>query len=370
MIPWSSVYLWDNSASAYVDLEFAAADQVGASVSLIGQTTDKLYMGLDRTFPAAYFELDALGSYSDLPDYEYYNGSAWVNLPLIKTYAFDESGVVQWRMPSNWTAVLLTGVEGSNTNLKTGSTGDSTSGTARYWVRVSVSSVTTVATLKKSFPFPSYAYTTPTLISQFLQLRQDFSATTSPSKSEVEALIQRAESRIDRYSTKSWKPNYRHEELYEFSRYGVVLKRQPVIKLLELAVWDGGDYKVLTEGRRSDYFVDLQTGVVPLTRLLSIPFTYTRSAITTWGFGEFKRAIKVSYVWGTDQDDGMYNVSYGQVEDIATKFVSADVISNYDYTTMIPQGTDRFSLEQKVTYWRESADERLEELRGVRVWVP
>jgi len=85
MIPWSSIYLWDNSASAYVDLEFAAADQVGASVSLMGQTTDKLYMGLDRKFPAAYFELDALGSYNDLPDYEYYNGSAWSNLPLIKT---------------------------------------------------------------------------------------------------------------------------------------------------------------------------------------------------------------------------------------------------------------------------------------------
>jgi len=95
MIPWSSIYLWDNSASAYVDLEFAAADQVGASVSLMGQTTDKLYMGLDRTFPAAYVELDALGSYNALPDYEYYNGSAWANLPLIKVgvvYAYEGNG--------------------------------------------------------------------------------------------------------------------------------------------------------------------------------------------------------------------------------------------------------------------------------------
>jgi len=174
MIPWSSIYLWDNSASAYVDLEFAAADQVGASVSLMGQPTDKLYLGLDRKFPAAYFELDALGDYTALPAYEYYNGSAWVNLPLIKTYAFDLNGVAQWRMPNNWTATLLTGLEGNNNGLKTGASGDTTSGTARYWVRISVSSVTTVATFKKSFPFPSYAYTTPTLISQFLQLRQDF----------------------------------------------------------------------------------------------------------------------------------------------------------------------------------------------------
>ena len=37
---------------------------------------------------------------------------------------------------------------------------------------------------------------------------------------------------------------------------------------------------------------------------------------------------------------------------------------------MVPQGTDRFSLDQKVAQWRESAEERLEELRSVRVWVP
>ena len=367
MLPWSSVYLWDDSASAYVDLEFAAADVAGSAVSIMGQTSDKIYMGLDRKFHAAYFELATAGVYNDTPDYEYYNGSAWVNLPLVKTYAFDENGVVQWRAPSNWATSLLAGVEGSNSNLQTE---DTTGGTAKYWVRVSVSTVTTVGTLTRSYPFPAYAYTTPTLISQFLQLRQDFSATTSPSKAEVEALIQRNESRIDRYSTSSWKPNYRHEELYEFSRYGVVLKRQPVLKFINLAVWDGSKYNVLTEGRTSDYFVDPQTGIVPLTRLLSIPFTYTRSAIYTWGFGEFKRAIQCSYIWGTDTDDDMYNVSFGQVEDITTKFVAADIITNYDYTNIIPQGTDRYSLEQKVSQWRESSEERLEELRKVRVWVP
>jgi len=202
-----------------------------------------------------------------------------------------------------------------------------------------------------------------------LQLRADFSATTSPTKAEVEALIQRNESRIDRYSTKSWKPNYRHEELYEFSRHGLVLKRQPILKFLELAIWNGSDYRILTEGRTSDYFVDPQTGIIPLTRLLSIPFAYTRGG-GSWGQGEFKRAIRCSYIWGTDSDDSMYNVGYGQVEDITTKFVAADIITNYDYTTLIPQGTDRYSLEQKVSQWRESSEERLEELRAVRVWVP
>ncbi|MAH46548.1 hypothetical protein CMI37_12025 [Candidatus Pacearchaeota archaeon] len=367
MRSWDSIYLWDNSASAYVDLEFAAADLAGAATSLIGQTTDKIYMGLDQKFDSVFFELDTKGSYVATPDYEYYNGTAWKNLPLIKTYAFDADGVAQWRMPNDWATVLLTGVEASNTNLKTGAAGDHTSGTARYWIRVSCSTVSTAATMKRSFPFPSYNYTTPTKIAAFLQLRQNFSTTTSPSIAEVEDIIRRIESRIERYTTNSWRPNYRHEELYEFSRYGLVLKRHPVIKLLELAVYDGSSFNVLTEGRTSDFYIDNATGVVPLTRLMSIPFTYTRSAIYTWGFGEFKRAVRVSYVWGRDEDS---DVATGLVEDITTKLVSSDIISNYDYTTMVPQGTDRFSLDQKVQQWRESSEERIEELRTTRLWVP
>ena len=365
MIVWDSFYLWDNSASAYVDHEFAVSDIPGAAVDLIAQTTDKLYMGLDRRFYAVFFELVVAGIYGDLLDWEYWDGSAWKNLPIARNYVLAAiSGVIQFRAPNDWTANTLTGIENTNAGLKTE---DTSAGTAKYWVRVSVSEVTTVATMKRSFPFPLYGYTTPTRISQFLQLRQDFSTATSPSKVEVEHVIERVESRIDRYSTNSWKPNFRQDEYYEFSRYGIVLKRSPVVKMIEMAIWDGASYNVMLEGRSQDYFVDEKTGIVPLTRLLSIPFTYTRSAIYTWGFGEFKRAVRMNYVWGRDFDE---DVASGQVEDITTKLASADIISNYDYTTMVPQGTDRFSLDQKVNYWRESADERLEELRSVRLWVP
>ena len=365
MIVWDSFYLWDNSASQYVDLEFAASDIPGAAVSLIGQTTDKIYVGLDRTFYAIFFELEVAGNYGALLDWQYWDGSAWKNLPIARNFDLsDLSGVTQFRAPNDWTSNTLTGIENANTGLKTE---DTSAGTAKYWVRVSASEVTTVATMKRSFPFPTYGYTTPTRIAQFLQLRQNFSTTTSPSIAEVERVIERVESRIDRYSTNSWKPNFRQDEYYEFSRYGIVLKRSPVVKMIEMAIWDGGSYNVMIEGRSQDYFVDEKTGVVPLTRLLSIPFTYTRSAIYTWGFGEFKKAVRMNYVWGRDFDE---DVASGQVEDITTKLASADIISNYDYTTMVPQGTDRFSLDQKVNYWRESADERLEELRSVRLWVP
>ena len=364
MIVWGSFYLWDNSASAYVDHEFAASDIPGAAVSLIGQTTDKIYLGLDRKFYAVFFELEVAGDYGTLLDWEYWDGSAWKNLPIARNYVLDAvSGVIQFRSPSDWASTTLTGVEAANTGLKTE---DTSAGTAKYWMRVAASAVTTIATMKRSFPFPNYGYTTPSRIAQFLQLRQDFSTTTAPNISEVERIIERIESRIDRYTTNSWKPNYRQDETYEFSRHGIVLKRQPAIKVIDLSIWNGSAFTVLSEGRAQDYFVDAKTGIIPITRLLSIPFTYTRSS-NAWGFGEFKRAININYVWGRDFDE---DIASGMVEDITTKLASADIISNYDYTTMVPQGTDRYSLEQKVNYWRENAEERIEELRSVRLWVP
>ena len=365
MIVWDSFYLWDNSGTTFTDLEFSASDIPGAAVDLMGQTTDKIYMGLDRKFYAVFFELDTVGDYGTILDWEYWDGSAWKNLAISKNYVLNAvSGVIQYRAPTDWATTTLATAESTASGLKSD---DSSSGTAKYWLRVAASTITTVATMHRSFPFPTYGYTTPSRIAEFLQLRQDFSTTTSPNISEVERLIERVESRIDRYSTNSWKPNFRQDEMYEFSRYAIVLKRSPVIKLLEMAIWDGSSYNPMSEGRSQDYFVDDKTGIVPLTRLLSIPFSYSRGASATWGFGEFKRAVRMNYVWGRDFDE---DVASGQVEDITTKLVSADLLSNYDYTTMVPQGTDRFSLDQKIAGWRETADERLEELRSVRLWVP
>ena len=359
---WDAIYLWDNSSGssgAYVDLEFAASDIPGTATAMFGQAADKIYLGLDRTFNAAYFELGTNGSGLGAFTYQYWDGSTWRNLPLKRLYAFNENGVPEFPVPSNWTARTLTGVEGTNTNL-------AAEDIAYYWIRISQSATpTTVPTLTRSFPFPSYGYVTPTEIADFLQLRQDFSTTTSPSKTNVETIMRRVEGRIEGYSLHSWKPKYRHEELYEFNRWGFVLKRYPVIRLFEVAIHNGSEYEVMSEGRSEDYFIDNERGIVPLTRLMKLPYAYSRSR--SWGYGEFKRAIRTNYVWGRDID---FDDRAEMVKDIVIKLVSADIISNYDYTTMVPQGTDRFSLEQKVNYWRESAEERLEELRAIRAFVP
>lgn len=364
MLAWSSVYLWSNAANAYTDLEFGFADIPGASSTLMAATADRLYLGLDRTFDGIYFDLAVPGAgYSSTLTWEYWNGAAWRSLPISVNYIFNGDGVVRFVAPTDWVVRLLNGVQAADTGLQTD---DLSSGVAKYWVRVATTAVpTVVATLTRSLPFPTYLYTTPAVVNAFLQLRQAaFSATTAPTISQVEDMIRRIEGRIEGYTTLSWKPKYREDELYEFARFGFTLKRYPLISMLELAIWNGGDFEVMVEGRGQDYFVDNLTGIVTFSRLLNLPFAYTRTR--SWGFGEFRRAIRVKYVWGRDID---VEERGGMVRDIATKFVAADILSNYDYTTLIPQGSDRFSLEGKIEYWRSEAENRLEELRPMRSYI-
>ena len=363
MIPFSSIYLWDSSAGAYVNLEFASSDLPGTALALMEQATDRLYMGLDRTFDGIWFDLTVGGvGYTDPADWEIWDGTAWSNLPISINYDFTADGIIRFAIPSSWTTRLLNGVEGSDTNL---GADDIASGVSKYWVRVTSAAVpTTVATMRRTFPFPSYAYTTPVDVNAWLQLRTAFSTTTSPTLVEVENVIRKIEGRVEGYSTLAWKPKYRENEFYEYNRWGFTLKRYPVLQLFELSIWNGSAFEILVEGREQDYFVDEPTGIVSFSRLINLPFAYSRSR--SWGFGEFRRAIRVSYIWGKDID---FDDRAFMVRDLTTKLVAADLLSNYDFTQLIPQGTDRFALEQKINYWREEGTERLEELRPLRTWT-
>lgn len=363
MLGWNSIYLWDDSASAYVDLEFAALDIPGTSLPLIDELADRIYMGLDRTFDAAFFELTVSGvSYGDPLDWEYWSGSTWANLPIDKNYDFTTSGVSRFAIPSSWSTKTLDGVESSDTNLQTE---DDSSGTGKYWVRVTPTSTPTrAATMVRSFPFPSYAYTTPEEVGEFMQIRNAFSTTTNPTRATVEATIRRIEGRIEGYTTVTWKPRYIDEEIHEFSRFGLTVKRYPVIKMCEVAIWNGGGFEILDEGRELDWFITGRTGILSFSRLISLPFAYTRTR--TWGFGEFRQGVKIKYIWGKDID---FDDKAFIVRDITVKLTAVDLLSNYDWSILTTQGTDRFSLEQRIQYWREESNERIEELRPIRSWV-
>jgi len=146
---WDSIYLWDNSATAYVDLEFAAADEPGTTLPLLGQPADKVYMGLDRTFNCVYFQLGTIGSGLGTFTYEYWDGSIWRNMPLKRTYSFNETGVGEFPIPINWTARTLTASPAVESTVN----GVASEDVAYYWLRISQTATPTIVCLA----FPAYA---------------------------------------------------------------------------------------------------------------------------------------------------------------------------------------------------------------------
>ena len=329
-----------------VDISFESSDMIeGSQATLPWLDTEYLYFGLDRTFDGIFLEIEqGNGDYVEYPKHEYWNGE-WKQLPLQHSLTFRESSVSRFPIQPDWE-------KGGGNDVKL------------YYVRVQGSNASG-AKMVDSFPFPSYAYTSPEEVNRLMALRVSFSEKTNPSEEDVIRIIQRIEGRIEGYTTVAWKPQYRENEDYEFNKFGLVLKRFPVIKLFEISLWEGGSYRPLTQGRDNDYFLTPRTGLLNFGRFIHLPFAYSRTR--AYGFGEYRFPLRTRYIWGKDidLDDRGY-----MVKDVAAKLVAADVYSTYDLTAMIPQGTDRFGIDARIDRWTDDAEEAMENLRPLRVWLP
>ena len=371
MLQFTGYYRWNNTTPAWNNILTNVQDKTDAAVNSIGAAGDRLYIGLDRRFDGILFVLGAAGSYTSII-YEYWDGTAWASLPLTLAYTFSgNGGVVRFQIRDDWATRLLNTVEANDTGL---AAGDTAAGIAKYWIRARVTAVSTTATINWSIPFPEYSYTSPTAVRRFAQFPTSFFTSTSiPSIQDVIDLIRRVESQIDKYSWKSWKPNYNpitdgeSGELYDFSRYGIQLEKYPILHFIDLGIWNGSEFEVMQSGRQNDYFIDESNGFIGFTRLMHIPFTYSRSAIYTWGFGEFKRAVRVNYIWGRDID---FDPHAFLVNRIAAQLTAVDLIRSHDYSNLVTEGPDKISLVNKVEMWEREAYQTLDELRGLRIWVP
>ena len=325
------------------DYTIIAGNDFQNTVVTINDSSNTLSLGLDRVFNGAYFEVETNDGIEDVI-YEYRIVDDWKALPILSNYILNNSGVLMFNIPSDW-------------NKENGI----------YWMRIRRNGSSDVTfTLIQTFPFPAYAYTTVKDCERLIQLRLKNGITdnSSPSISDVERIIRRVEGRIEGYTTHSWKPQYNSEEMYKYNRYGLTLSRYPVIKMLKLELWNGGRWVEMKEGRNDEYFIDTNKGIVKFSYINTLPFTYSRSK--AYGYGEFSYPIRATYLWGKDID---FDMRAYMVRDVATKLAVVDLLSSYDFTNFIPEGTDRFSIESRIERWANDAEERLEELRPLRTWV-
>jgi hypothetical protein len=196
----------------------------------------------------------------------------------------------------------------------------------------------------------------------------DFGASTTPTKDVVERFIQEAQSYIDHVTRKSWRPNAIYNEYHEFNLQGFKLDRPDPYKIVQLAIWNGADWQAKTQGRKSDFFLVAETGMIHFSRYFLLParFQSYNAPVWKWGAGEFTMPLKIDYFSGRDL--GQDTREGGIVIDAAKKLAAIDITRSADFGGAVVSGMDRVQLAQRLDGWKIEIDEQLESLRAFELF--
>lgn len=349
---FTAVWQWDDSGSAYVD-HTADAQKDSTNFDFISDANDYWYFGHSSKFDMAMFLINTAGNYGDLT-WELSDGGSWAEFVPIEEYDFLDTGVERFTHMADWTAMQF-----SDSDPHSATPPDTE---YRYWVRVSASSVSTTASINKILINPTCRYTTPTDVRDLLQLSDDFSSITTPTREQVQHFIRKAEDRIDFDSHKSWRYRYISNEEHQFNRYGIRLLHFPVVELVKLEIWNGNSYESYDINRNNEVFSVDSTGMVYFSRFFILPARLAVSgAFWRWGYGEFTYPVRVSYIYGRDLDT---DYQAGLVKEITTKLAAIDVLETTDYTVLTSSGVEHVSIDDKIRTYREETAEQLELLKS------
>ena len=356
------------NGSSYTDVTLEAQSPAGTSFSILGASTHYLYVGNDSKFDMAIFDVDTAGSLGALT-WQYYNGSAWTEfIPASARYQLDpdddEGGQYD---------VSEDGAEIFPANLLSDWATDAINSETKYWVRVSTASVTTAPTIKRVQMRPYAAYCTTQDVYKLLQLNNvlsgtDFTSSTVPSKASVEQYIMEAQSYIDMFTRKSWRPNYVANEYQQFNLNGFHLDKPDAYKILKLEIWNGANWDEKRQGRTKDFFLVPDTNMVQFSRYFLLParFTSYNAPVWRWGGGEFTMPIKVTYLHGRDiQTDVRQG---GVVQDIAKKLAAIDVARTADFGGAIVSGMDRMDIASRIQSWQLEIEDNLDAMKAFEVF--
>ena len=368
---FDTIFNWygvGTSSGDYTDVTLEAQSPAGTSFTLFNSSAYYLYLGHGSKFDMAMFDVDTAGSLGALT-WQYYNGSAWTTfVPASARYELDPDD-------NEGTAYDFSkdGAEIFPPNLLSDWSTVAINSATKYWVRVTAASVSTAPTIKRIQMRPYASYCTSKDVYELLQLKNilsgtDFTSSTVPSKNTVEQYILEAQSYIDMYSRKSWRPNYVANEYQQFNLNGFKLDKPDPYKILSLKIWNGASWDTKTQGRTNDYFLVPDTGMVQFSRYFLLParFTSYNAPVWRWGGGEFTMPVKITYLSGRDiQTDVRQG---GIVTDTAKKLAAIDVVRNSDFGGAVVSGMDRVSMESRISAWSEETAENIDSLKAFEVF--
>ena len=256
-------WIWDASEGVYLDRSRSS------EYSVLEDASDEFLVGFSRRFEAILFLLSITGVYTGLT-IKVWNGSEWVDSLI--DYSLGASDYVRWNLREDvpeWTKLGF-----SDTSPHAATPPDTKE---RYWLKLEAASVTTPAKVTSLEVVPYVTYTTPELVSQFLQRAagEEIDLSTLPNEATTENFIRRHEAELDRVTQRSWRMNDA-TEMYEFSYAGVKLRHAPVRRLERVNLWQGTSWRTLQQGRTDECYAVDDVGFCFFTRFfvpLFIPYS-------------------------------------------------------------------------------------------------
>ncbi len=192
--------------------------------------------------------------------------------------------------------------------------------------------------------------------------KTDFSASTQPTKTEVDAWINESEDEIDRGTMYAWRSVTVTKEQHHLKGPSYQIRDGSVIKLLQrnirtltagtdlLEIWDGSNYvDYLTdkvEGRDNDYWVNEEYGMIFVK---AYPFRSRRT------FG-----ARVTYRYGE-------TVVPGNIKRACVLLTAIHMLQSEDRSVLLPEGTSNISYNKKIEDWEKRAEKIISDMRELPV---
>lgn len=364
--PLTAVWEWDNSANVFVDNTVEAQIEGGTTFELLGEAADFHYFGFSRRIDALMFVLDSAASLGALTWAYGASATSWIRFVPVKTYRlFDQTqGYMLWDVNGSTIDAAWATFAFDATDPHGVAPPDLVS---RYWIRVSAASVVSAGSVDTVMCRPYASYASAVDVQDQLQLTSAFTSTTTPSLFTVEDFLRGVEDNLVYQMGKSWRVEFIADEDIAFKMYGMKTRYEPVITTYELAVWNGGSHDPKVEGRDGDFLIDEVTGMIYVATIFldAMPPNFRRSYTVRREQGSFKRAVRMNYSWGYDQRTH----PLGQhVKRIVVKQACIDIVTDMDFSSLIPLGLDTVNLQQKIDNWTRDVDEFKETYAKLRAF--
>ena len=373
-LEFTHVFNYDGSSYGN-NLAHEMQSPAGTPITVLADTNDILYLGYDNRFDMVTFDVATGGNLGTLQWQYSVAGPSWTNVqPMsgaMKTDPDDDDRHKQYDFSKD-------GAELFPVHLMSDWVATQVSTATKYWIRVQAASVAAAPTINRMQMRPLAAYCSTQDVFELLQLKNiwstssttytDFTSTTIPSKETVETYIEAAQSMIDYKSRKSWRPNYVVDEYHDFNINGFKLLKYHPYNIISLQIWNGATWESKTAGRKNDFLVVPEYGMIHFSRFFLLParFASYNAPVWRWGGGEFNVPVRVTYLAGhdvrTDIREG------GLVFDAARKQAGIEVLRSSDFGQIAVSGMDRVQMAQKIDGWTGEVNDHVDSLRGWEIF--